>query len=76
MTHPTHRRDRQKVAEYARALVAEYWMVDLVGRYVVVHRELEDDGYLEVETLTAGTLGVPGGGAPVDIAALLAATGT
>ena len=50
-------------------------MVDLVARHVVVHRELEDDGYLEVLTLTAGALTVPGGGPPVDVAALLAAGG-
>ncbi len=76
VTHTTHRRDRQKIGEYARALVAEYWMVDLVARHVVVHRELEDDGYLEVKTLTAGLLAVPGDGAPLDVSALLAAAGS
>jgi len=75
VTHTTHRRDVQKAEEYARASVAEYWMVDLVDREIVVHRRPVDGVYGEVARQRDGLLDVPGGGTPVDVGALLGAAG-
>jgi Uma2 family endonuclease len=75
VTHTTHRRDLQKAEEYARADVPEYWMVDLVKREFVVHRRAVDGVYTEVAHHRDGMLAVPGGGAPVDVGALLSRAG-
>lgn len=75
VTHTTHRRDLQKAEEYARADVPEYWMVDLVKREFVVHRRPVDGVYTEVAHNQDGMLDVPGGGAPVDVGALLSTAG-
>lgn len=72
VTHTTHRRDRQKADEYAAAGVPEYWMIDLVAQEVVVHRAPAGGSYGEVTRMADSHLGLPGGGAPLDIAALLA----
>ncbi len=73
VTHTTHARDRQKAEEYARAAVGEYWMVDLAARHVVVHQAPVDGSYTEVVTVSDGTLPLPVGALPLDVAALLAA---
>jgi Uma2 family endonuclease len=75
VTHTTHRRDRQKAGEYARARVPEYWLVDLVAREILVHRDPVDGVYTHVTTHRDGTLEVPGGGTPLDVGALLPAAG-
>lgn len=75
VTHTTHRRDRQKADEYARAGVPEYWMVDLVAREIGVHTEPFEGTYAAVVSHRAGMLDVPAGGAPLDVAALLSAAG-
>jgi Uma2 family endonuclease len=75
VTHTTHRRDRQKADEYARAGVPVYWMVDLVDHEIVLHREPADGVYTEVVHHREGMLDVPGGVAPLDVAALLSAAG-
>jgi Uma2 family endonuclease len=75
VTHTTHRRDRQKADEYARASVPEYWMVDLVDREIAVHREPIDGVYSEVAHHRDGMLNVPGGATPLDVGALLSAAG-
>ena len=36
---------------YARAGVREYWVLDVGGRQLVVHRKLQDGKFLEVETV-------------------------
>lgn len=41
-------RDRDKVATYATAAVAEHWIVDLVAELVTVHRDPADGGYRSV----------------------------
>ncbi len=76
VTHTTHRRDRQKAGEYASAGVPEYWMIDLVAKEVLVHRSPESGVYREVTRLTDGLLAIPSSGAPLDVAALLAAAGS
>ena len=38
---------------YARSGVPEYWVVDVVGRTVLVHREPSEDGYGRVEHVAA-----------------------
>lgn len=45
-----------KPALYASAGVTEYWVVDLVAREVVVHRDPGEAGYGTVETVRSGTL--------------------
>jgi Uma2 family endonuclease len=41
-----------KAALYARALVADYWVVDIVGRRMIVHREPVDGHYQDVLAYT------------------------
>jgi Uma2 family endonuclease len=43
-----------KSALYAAAGVLEYWVVDLDGERIVVHRQPRDDGYAEIEERAAG----------------------
>lgn len=52
-------RDREKAADYARAGVPDYWLVDLPGRTVSVHREPSSAGYGRVERHGDGTTIVP-----------------
>jgi len=47
-------RDAEKAADYARAAVPDYWLVDLPARTVTVHREPAGDGYRAVEVLRDG----------------------
>ncbi|WP_395145357.1 Uma2 family endonuclease [Armatimonas sp.] len=48
----TLRTDRTDKAEsYARAGIPEYWVVDVKGRRLIVHRQPSDDGYGSVQTL-------------------------
>ena len=53
-----------KARLYARAGIAEYWVVDLKGRRVIVHRRPEGGRYLDVVAYSADeiveTLGAPG----------------
>jgi Uma2 family endonuclease len=52
-----------KAGLYARAGIAEYWVVDVAGRRVIVHRRPEDGLYRDVAAYGAGervaTLGAP-----------------
>jgi Uma2 family endonuclease len=52
-----------KAGLYARAGIAEYWVVDVDGRRVIVHRRPEDGLYRDVAASGAGervaTLGAP-----------------
>jgi Uma2 family endonuclease len=64
-----------KTALYAAAAIPEYWVLDLAGRRLVVHREPADDGYAQRfeagadATVTAASLALP----PLAVAELLAA---
>ncbi len=49
-------RDRAKAGIYARAGVAEYWIINLVDRAIHVHRRPRPEGYDEVRTVTSGTV--------------------
>ncbi len=40
---------RNKAALYARAGIAEYWVADLAGRRLVVHRAPDAQGYADVQ---------------------------
>lgn len=55
-------RDREKIADYARAGVLEYWIVDLVDEVVHVHTEPADDVYRTVVAHRRGEVAtqVPG----------------
>ena len=52
----SHRRDREKIASYARAGVPEYWIVDVVDELVVVHRDPIQSVYETVTEHRDGTL--------------------
>lgn len=45
-----------KATLYSRAGVADYWVVDLVGDAVVVHRDPVGDAYTSVTRHTTGTI--------------------
>jgi Uma2 family endonuclease len=49
-----HRDLRQKPTLYSRAGVAEYWVVDLDGGRIVVHRGPTDGGYDDVTVVHGG----------------------
>lgn len=51
----------RKPSLYAAAGVDEYWVVDLHGRRVVVHRDPRSNGYVEVAEVHAGGDLVPAG---------------
>lgn len=66
-------RDREKAADYARAGVPEFWLADLPGRTVTVHRDPTAAGYQHVERHGDGTT-IAALAAPdraVDVTALL-----
>ena len=68
----THRHDAWKAQRYARAGVGEYWIVDLPGRAVTVHRDPGRDGYRQ--TARHGEddrIATPVAASEVDVAALL-----
>jgi Uma2 family endonuclease len=68
----THRHDAWKAQRYARAGVAEYWIVDLPGRALTVHRKPGADGYGEVACHEDGDrIRTPVGAPVVEIGALL-----
>ena len=53
----TLRSDRvAKAALYARAGIREYWLVDIVGRQLLVHRQPGANGYAEVTVYTENEL--------------------
>jgi Uma2 family endonuclease len=50
----SQRRDREKARDYAAADVPDYWIVDLAGRTVTVHRRPQAGAYEEVVTYADG----------------------
>lgn len=50
----SHRRDAEKLVDYARIGVPEYWIVDVVDRVLLVHRRPEGERYADVERFTDG----------------------
>lgn len=68
----THRHDHWKAAKYALAAVDEYWLVDLPGRQVLVHRNPGEGVYREVTSLGESEhLEAHFGGPRLDVAELL-----
>ncbi|MDQ3723929.1 MAG: Uma2 family endonuclease [Actinomycetota bacterium] len=47
-------RDREKAHDYATADIAEYWIVDLSARSVIVHRRPLTGAYQEITTFIDG----------------------
>jgi Uma2 family endonuclease len=64
---------RQKASLYAQAGFVEYWVVDIIGRRLVVHRQPGAEGYADVSIYTeeqqVATLARPD--RPVNVADLL-----
>lgn len=61
-----------KAQRYARAGVEEYWIVDLPGRALTVHRRPSTDGYGQTARHGEGDrIATPVGAPAVDISALL-----
>lgn len=54
VAHTSQTRDADKSRDYAAADVAEYWIVDLLARQVIVHRGPLAGAYQEVTTFTDG----------------------
>lgn len=50
----SHRRDAEKLADYARIGVPEYWIVEVVDRLLLVHRRPEGERYADIERFTDG----------------------
>ncbi|MDQ3632578.1 MAG: Uma2 family endonuclease, partial [Actinomycetota bacterium] len=48
VANTSQRRDREKIADYARAGVPEYWIVDVVDELVVVHRGPSGEAYATI----------------------------
>ena len=69
----SHARDREKASDYAAAGVPEYWIVDLPGRTVHVHRHPLDGTYQQHTTFADGTSIEPllADAPAVDVSALL-----
>jgi Uma2 family endonuclease len=49
-------RDRAKAARYARAGIPDYWIVDVVGEVVIVHRDPSGEEYATVTEHRDGTV--------------------
>lgn len=58
-------RDAEKAVEYAAAGVADYWIVDLERRIVIVHREPGAAGYARTTTHGVGERITPLAGTPL-----------
>jgi len=68
----TQRYDATKASRYARAVVSEYWIVDVPARTVQVHRRPGPAGYGDIARHGDGAripIGV--GTSPVDVSAML-----
>ena len=61
-----------KAVIYARALVAEYWVIDVAGGRVIVHRGPRGDGYEHVtQVRTGGLIVAPAGLSELSVDQLL-----
>ena len=69
-------RDRDKIRHYAGAGVAEYWIVDVPGRSVRVHRRHARERYEELETFEDGDeVPTPVGAPPISVTELFGPPG-
>lgn len=73
VSYTSRARDTQKAADFARAGVTEYWIVDIDRDEMLVHRSPANDAYTSIERFVPGdSVTALVGGPPVDVAALLA----
>lgn len=50
------KRDHAKAARYARAVIADYWIVDVVNEVVIVHRDPSGEKYRTITTHADGAV--------------------
>lgn len=72
VANTSHQRDRAKAAKYAAAVVPEYWIVDVVGEAVTVHREPAGEEYRTVVEHRSGTIQPLLPAPPLELAELFA----
>jgi len=70
VANTSHRRDHEKLADYARAGVPEYWIVDVISEVVVVHRDPVREAYETVTEHRDGELQPRLDAPPLSLAAL------
>lgn len=61
VTVTSHARDRRKAGTYARARVAEYWMLDVEARTLTVHRESHGQRHGSVTVMGEQDVALPPG---------------
>ena len=46
----------QKIITYARNGIPEYWVIDLVNKKLIVHTQVNDRGYAQIDEYKTGTV--------------------
>ena len=46
----------QKRLTYARNAIPEYWVIDLVNKKLIIHSQIQNDDYIQVDEYTKGTV--------------------
>lgn len=46
----------QKTITYARNGIPEYWVIDLVNKKLIVHTQVQNNGYAQITEYTTGTV--------------------
>ena len=47
---------QQKIITYARNGIPEYWVIDLVNKKLIVHTQVNDRGYSQIDEYKTGTV--------------------
>jgi len=57
ISNRTLRKDlEEKIVTYARNGIVEYWVIDLVNKKLIVHTEVQNNGYAQVVKYQAGSV--------------------
>ncbi len=46
----------QKIITYARNGIPEYWVIDLVNKKLIIHTQVQNNGYAQITEYTTGTV--------------------